>query len=122
SEELGHVRLDDALGRWSPERLAHFRSFASPLRSWRIELGVLALQPRLVVVRVFDLQRWLRDLQRTEAVHHHRQLVGVFAADARLGAPRMRTVRNAIRMVRDAPELDPLPTHEFARSVVEDFV
>src|SRR5687768_4311875 len=87
-----------------------------------IELRVLSLQPRLVVVRIFDLERGLGDLERTEAVHHHGQLVGVLGADARFRAPRMRPVRYSIRVMRDAPELDALAAHELARRVVEHFV
>src|SRR5467141_2136171 len=87
----------------------------------RIELRVLPLQPRLVVVRILYIQGLLRDLERTEAVHHHRQLVGVLGANARLGAAGVWAVGNAIRVVSDAPELDSLAAHEFARRIVQDF-
>src|SRR6266498_3021168 len=80
-----------------------------------IELRVLRLQPRLVVVRIFDCERRLRDLERTEAVHHHGQLLGVLGADARFSAAGVRSVRNSIRMVRYASEFDSLAAHEFAR-------
>src|SRR6267142_5248989 len=86
----------------------------------RIELCVLPLQPRLVVVLILYFHRLLRDLERTEAVHHHRQLVGVLGANARLGAARMWSVRNSIGVVSDAAELDSLAAHEFARRVIED--
>src|SRR6202008_1437306 len=122
AEELGHVRFDYALLRWSPERIAHFFSCASTLTRWWIELGVLPLQPRLVIIRVFNLQRRLGDLQRPETIHHHRQLVGVLGSDARLGATRMRTVRNSVGVVCDTAELDSLPAHELARRIVEHFV
>src|SRR5437870_3726901 len=97
---------------------------AFPLHSarWGIELRVLRLQPRLVVVRIFYRQRRLRDLERMEAVHHYRQLVGVLGSDARFRASGMRTVGNSVRMMRDASELDPLATHEFTRGIVENFV
>src|SRR5690242_15893209 len=93
-----------------------------PSGGWGIELRVLTLEPRLVVVRVLYLQRRLGDFQRPEAVHHHRQLVGILGADARFRAPRMRPVRNSVRMMRDATKLDSLPAHELARRVVQHFV
>src|SRR5689334_10496918 len=34
----------------------------------------------------------------------------------------MRSVRNSVRVVRNAPELDSLSTHEFARSVIQHLV
>src|SRR5437588_12531005 len=34
----------------------------------------------------------------------------------------MRSVRNPVRMMRDAPELDSLSAHELARGIVEHFV
>ncbi len=71
---------------------------------------------------VFDFHRLLRNLERTEAVHHHRQLVGVLGANARLGAARVRTVRNAVGMMGDAPEFNSLPAHELARRVVQHLV
>src|SRR6266576_4534934 len=122
AEELGHVRLDYALGRWSPERIAHLFSCASPLTRWWIELGVLTLQPRLVIIRVFNIERRLGDFQRSEAIRHDCELVGVLGANARLRASRMGTMRNSIRVVRDAAELDSLAAHELARRVVKHFV
>src|SRR6476619_6485633 len=77
----------------------------------RIELCVLPLQPRLVVFLILYFHRLLRDLERPEAVHHHRQLVGVLGANARFGAPRMWAMWNSIRVVGDAAELDSLPAH-----------
>src|SRR5258705_581834 len=88
----------------------------------RIELSVLPLQPRLVVVLILYCQRLLRNLEWTEAVHHHGQLVGVLGANARFGTPWMRSVRYAVRMVGDAAELDSLSAHEFARRIVENFI
>ena len=61
-------------------------------------------------------------LQRTEAVHHHRELVRLLRADRRLGAARMRAVRNAVGVMRDAAELDSLPAHELTRRVVQHLV
>src|SRR5438874_2130996 len=92
------------------------------LARWGIELRVLTLEPRLVVVRVFDLQRRLRHLKRTKAVHHNRELVGVLGADACLGASWVGAVGDAIRMVGDAAEFDSLSAHEFARGVVKHFI
>src|ERR1700682_5105620 len=88
---------------------------ASASARGRIELGVLSLQPRLVVLGIFECNCRLRNFQRTEAVHHDRQLVGVLCADACLSAPWMRTVRDPVRVVRDAAEFDSLPAHEFTR-------
>src|SRR6267378_1351489 len=87
-----------------------------------IELSVLSLQPRFVVFGIFDSDRRLRDLERTEAVHHYGQLVRVFGTDARLRASRMRTVRDPVRVVRDAAEFDSLAAHEFTRRIIEHFV
>ena len=58
---------------------------------WRTELCVLCIDPRLVIILVFDIQRLLRNLERTEAVHHHRELIGVLGANTRLCPARMRT-------------------------------
>src|SRR5215207_5569930 len=74
----------------------------------RVERGVLRIDPASVVRGILDVERLLRDFERSEGVHHHRELVGRFRADRRLGAPRMRSMRDAIRMVRDRTELDPL--------------
>src|SRR5258705_10901577 len=89
---------------------------------WGIELSVLPLQPRLVIVGIFDCECGLRDLERSETIHHHCQLVGVLGADARLRAARMRTVRNSIGVVRNAAELDSLAAHELTRRVIQHLV
>src|ERR1700682_4812388 len=86
---------------------------ASAAARGRIELSVLSLQPRFVVLGIFDCDRRLRDLERAKAVHHDGQLVSVLGADARLRASRMRTVWDPVRMVRDAAEFDSLAAHEF---------
>src|SRR5687767_11088563 len=83
---------------------------------------MLHVQPRLVIGGILDGLRSFRDLQWAETVHHHRELVRVFRSDARFGTARMRTMRNAVRMMRDASELDSFPAHELARRVVQDFV
>src|SRR3977135_4124841 len=95
---------------------------ASASARGRIELSVLSLQPRFMVLGIFDRNRCLRDLERTEAVHHDRQLVRVLGADACLRASRMRAVWDAVGMVRDAAEFDSLAAHEFARRIIEHFV
>src|SRR5260221_1972389 len=83
---------------------------------------MLRVDPASVIRRILDGQRTFRHLEWAEGVHHDGQLVGVFRADRRLCAARMRTVRNAVRMQRDRAELDALPAHEFARRVVEPLV
>src|SRR3954453_9632373 len=93
-----------------------------PSRRRRIELRVLRVEPRLVVVRILERECGFGHLERAERVHHDGQLFGVFGPDARLGPAGMRAMGNAVRVVRDAPELNPLPAHEFARGVVEHFV
>src|SRR5438045_3559606 len=75
-----------------------------------------------MVVRVLDRERRLGDLERAEAIHHYRQLVGVFRANARFGAARMRTVWDSVRVMSDAAELDSLAAHELARCVVQNLV
>src|SRR6202022_2470732 len=100
---------------------ASLMSASASARGW-IELSVLSLQPRFVVLGIFDCDRGFGDLERTEAVHHDCQLVGVLGADARLSAARVRTVWDPVRVVRDAAELDSLPTHEFARRIVQHLV
>src|SRR4030081_1473690 len=95
---------------------------ASASARGRIELSVLSLEPRLVVLGIFYGDRRFRDLERTEAVHHHRQLVGVLGPDARFRPSRMRTVRYSVRMVRDAAEFDSLSAHEFTRRIVQHLV
>ena len=72
--------------------------------------------------RVLDRERRLGDVQRTERIHHHRQLVGVLGADARLGASRVGTVRQPVGVVRDGAVLDALAAHELARRVEEHLV
>src|SRR5215218_5781175 len=93
-----------------------------PSRCRRIELRVLRIEPRLVVLRVFNGEGRLGHLERAESVHHDRQLLGVFGPDARLGPTGVGAMGNAVGMMGDAPELDALPTHELARRVVEHFV
>src|SRR6185312_15613233 len=88
----------------------------------RIELRVLRVQPGLVVVLVLDRKRGLGHVVGTEAVHHHRELVGVLGPDAGLGPARVRAVWDPVGVVGDAAELDPLAAHELARGVVEHLV
>src|SRR4051795_1664425 len=90
--------------------------------SGRIEARVPRVEPRHVVAWVFDGERGLRHLERAEAVHHHRELVGVLGPDAGFGPAGMRTVRDPVGMVGDAAELDPFSTHELAGGVVEHLV
>src|SRR5690349_18014753 len=52
----------------------------------RIEAGVLLVDPALVVRGILDRQCLLGDVQWTERIHHHRQLVGALGADRRFGA------------------------------------
>ena len=50
-------------------------------------------------------------------------LVGrALCTDRRFGAAGMRTVGNAVRVVRDASEFDALATHELTRGVIQDLV
>src|SRR4051794_8740195 len=90
--------------------------------SRRIEMRVLRVEPGHVVVRGFNGERRLRHLERPEAVHHHRELVGVLGTDAGLGPARMRTVRDSVGMMGNAAELDTFPAHELAGGVVEHLV
>src|SRR6478752_6952518 len=109
-------------GGCSPSKNRRGASASDTSGGRRVERRVLGVDPAPVIRRILDRERQLRDTQRTEGIHHHRELVGVRRTDRRLGAPRMRAVRDPIRMQRDRAELDPLPAHEFARRVVEHLV
>src|SRR3954464_14387025 len=78
----------------------------------RVEARVLLLDPASLVARVLDRERLPGNVQRPEGIHHHRQLVRALGTNRRFGASRMRAVGDAVRMMGDAPEFDPLPTHE----------
>src|SRR6185503_9281025 len=95
---------------------------STPLRSRGGKAATRRVDPGPLILRVFQWQRLLGHAQRTERVHHHGQFVRELRADGRLCPARVRTVRNAVRMVRDAAELDALPAHELAGRVVQYFV
>src|SRR5690606_14060933 len=83
---------------------------------------VLCLNPGLVVRRILDRHRLTSNHERAERIHHYRKLVGFLLSDAGFCATRVRAVRNAVRVVRNAAELDVLPAHEFIGRVEEHFV
>ena len=61
-------------------------------------------------------------MKRLEGVHHHRQLLGLLRAKRRLGAARVRAVRDAVGVQRDRAVLDPLAAHELGAGVVDHLV
>src|SRR6478672_5407227 len=109
-------------GGCSPSKNRPGASASDTSGGGRVERCMLGVDPASMIRRILDRERLLRDAQRTEGVHHHRELVRVRRPDRRFGATRMRPVRNAVGVQRDRPELDPLPAHELARRIVEHLV
>src|SRR5205085_508409 len=74
-------------GGCSPSKNRRGASASGTSGGRRVERRVLGVDPAPVIRRILDRERLLRDPERTEGIHHHRQLVGVRRTDRCLGAP-----------------------------------
>ncbi len=89
-------------------------------RGWTYGLGWL--DPGVIVLGIFNRQRLPADTQGVKGVEHDRELVGPSLSERLLDTSRMRAVRHAIRMQRDGPVFNPLPTHELGAGIVQYLV
>jgi hypothetical protein len=79
-------------------------------------------QPAPVVIFIFDGQGVLGELEGAESIDHHRQLAGLFGADALFHRAGVRPMRDAAGVQGDHAPLHVLAAHEVAIHIVEHLV
>jgi hypothetical protein len=82
----------------------------------------LGVEPRLVVVVVFNGERFGCDLKRPKGIDHDSEFFCFGFANASLVRAGVRAVRNARRVQRNVPSVNACSTHEITFDVIQDFV